>query len=213
MLLYQAARVAGVSVKSVKSVKSAMKFFRQEVDAAVDILLTQQVILYPTDTVWGLGCDAEVPRAVEKLYQLKGRAEGTPSIVLVADLAMLRRYATQVPDELEAALAAQTRPTTYLLPASHTVAPGLVGPDGTVGLRVVQDEFCHKVVRRLGHGLVSTSANKTGEPTPVVYAEVDPAIVRGVDYVVSWRQDDQTRTTPSRIVRLGPGGTLEVVRD
>jgi L-threonylcarbamoyladenylate synthase len=191
----------------------SMNFFRQEVDSAVDILLAQQVILYPTDTVWGLGCDAEVPRAVEKLYKLKGRPEGTPSIVLVADLAMLRRYAAEVPAELEAALAAQTRPTTYILPASRTVAPGLIAPDGTVGLRVVQDEFCHKVVRRLGHGLVSTSANKNGEPTPAVFAEVDAAIVRGVDYVVSWRQDDATRVAPSRIVRLGADGALEVVRD
>ena len=190
-----------------------MNFFRQEVDSAVDILLAQQVILYPTDTVWGLGCDAEVPRAVEKLYKLKGRPEGTPSIVLVADLAMLRRYAAEVPAELEAALAAQTRPTTYILPASRTVAPGLIAPDGTVGLRMVQDEFCHKVVRRLGHGLVSTSANKAGEPTPAVFAEVDAAIVRGVDYVVNWRQDDATRVAPSRIVRLGADGALEVVRD
>lgn len=190
-----------------------MNFFRQEVDSAVDVLITQQIILYPTDTVWGLGCDAEVPRAVEKLYKLKGRAEGTPSIVLVADLEMLRRYAAEVPAELEAALAAQTRPTTYLLPASRAVAPGLVAPDGTVGLRVAQDEFCHKVVRRLGHGIVSTSANKTGEPTPAVFAEVSPAIVRGVDYVVNWRQDDQTRVAPSRVVRLGPSGTLDVVRE
>ena len=190
-----------------------MNYFRQEVDVAVDVLLSQQIILYPTDTVWGLGCDAEVPRAVEKIYQLKGRPEGKPSIVLVADLAMLARYAAQVPEELAAALAAQTRPTTYLLPASRAVAPGLVGPDGTVGLRVVQDEFCHKVVRRLGHGLVSTSANKSGAPTPTIYAEVDPAIVRGADHVVSWRQDDTTRVAPSRVVRLGPGGALEVVRE
>ena len=190
-----------------------MNFFRQEVDTAVDMLLTQQVILYPTDTVWGLGCDAEVPRAVEKLYQLKGRPEGKPSIVLVADLAMLTRYAAEVPAELAAALATQTRPTTYILPASRAVAPGLVAPDGTVGLRIVQDEFCHKVVRRLGHGLVSTSANKNGQPAPAVYAEIDPAIVRGADYVVSWRQDDATRTAPSRVVRLGPGGTLEIVRE
>jgi L-threonylcarbamoyladenylate synthase len=190
-----------------------MNFFRQEVDSAVDELLAQHIILYPTDTVWGLGCDAEVPRAVEKLYKLKGRAEGTPSIVLVADLEMLRRYAAEVPAELQAAVAAQTRPTTYILPASRAVAPGLVAPDGTVGLRIAQDEFCHKVVRRLGHGLVSTSANKTGEPTPAVYTEVDPAIVRAVDYVVSWRQDDETRTAPSRIVRLGAGGALEVVRE
>jgi len=190
-----------------------MNFFRQEVDSAVDVLLAQQVILYPTDTVWGLGCDAEVPRAVEKLYKLKGRPEGTPSIVLVADLEMLRRYAAAVPPELADALAIQTRPTTYILPASANVAPGLVAPDGTVGLRVAQDEFCHKVVRRLGHGLVSTSANKTGEPTPAVFAEVNPALVRGVDYVVSWRQTDDTRVAPSRIVRLGANGALEVVRD
>ena len=116
-----------------------MKFLRQEVDAAVDVLLLQQVILYPTDTVWGLGCDAEAPPAVKELYKLKGRSEGQPSIVLVADLAMLKRYAAQVPEELEALLAADTRPTTYILPASRAVAPDLVASDCTVGLRVVKD--------------------------------------------------------------------------
>ena len=190
-----------------------MNHFQQEVDAAVDALLLQQVILYPTDTVWGLGCDAESPPAVKQLYQLKGRSEGQPSIVLVADLAMLRRYATEVPAELEALVAEQARPTTFILPASRAVAPGLVAPDGTVGLRVVKDEFCFKVVRRLGHGLVSTSANKTGEPAPAVYAEIDAAILRGADHVVSWRQDDEGRVAPSRIVRLGEGGKLEVVRE
>jgi len=189
-----------------------MNRFQQEVDAAVDALLLQQVILYPTDTVWGLGCDAEAPPAVQALYKLKNRPEGQPSIVLVVDAAMLRRYAAQVPDGIEQLLADQARPTTYLLPASRVVAPGLVAPDGTVGLRVVQDEFCFKVVRRLGHGLVSTSANKAGAPTPAVYAEVDAAIVRGADHVVNWRQDDDTRVAPSRVVRLGAGGQLEVVR-
>ena len=190
-----------------------MKHFQQEVDAAVDALLLQQIILYPTDTVWGLGCDAEVPPAIEKLYKLKGREAGKPSIVLVADRAMLARYTTDVPAKLDAALAAQTRPTTYILPASRAVAPGLVGPDGTVGLRIVQDDFCFKVVRRLGHGLVSTSANKPGEPAPAVYGEIDPALLRGVDYVANWRRDDTTRVAPSRVVRLGPGGALEVVRE
>jgi L-threonylcarbamoyladenylate synthase len=190
-----------------------MNRFQQEVEAAVDALLLQQVILYPTDTVWGLGCDAEAPPAVKQLYQLKGRSEGQPSIVLVADLAMLRRYAAQVPDELEKLLAEQTQPTTYLLPASRAVAPGLIAPDGTVGLRVVREEFCFKVVRRLGHGLVSTSANKAGEPAPALYSEVAPALVRGADYVVNWRQDDETRAVPSRVVRLGQDGNLEVVRE
>ena len=190
-----------------------MKFLRQEVDAAVDALLLQQVILYPTDTVWGLGCDAESPPAVKALYKLKNRPEGQPSIVLVADLAMLKRYASVVPDEMEKLLAEQVRPTTYILPASRAVAPGLVAPDGTVGLRMVQDEFCFMVVRRLGHGLVSTSANKAGEPTPAVYSEIDLAILRGADHVVNWRQDDATRVVPSRVVRLGAGGQLEVVRE
>ena len=190
-----------------------MNRFQQEVDAAVDALLLQQVILYPTDTVWGLGCDAEAPPAVKQLYKLKGRPEGQPSIVLVADLAMLARYAAQVPAEMEQLLAEQTRPTTYILPASRAVAPGLVGPDGTVGLRMVRDEFCFKVVRRLGHGLVSTSANKAGEPTPAVYAEISSAILRGADHVVNWRQDDATQVAPSRLVRLGAGGQLEVVRE
>jgi L-threonylcarbamoyladenylate synthase len=190
-----------------------MNRFQQEVEAAIDILLLQQVILYPTDTVWGLGCDAEATAAVKQLYKLKGREAGKPSIVLVADWAMLKRYTTEVPDELEAMIAADTRPTTYILPASRALVPDLVGPDGTVGLRLTKDEFCHKVVRRLGHGLVSTSANKAGEPTPVVYSEVAPDIVRGADYVVNWRQDDETRVAPSRVVRLGEGGKLEVVRE
>ena len=189
-----------------------MNRFQQEVDAAVDAMLLQQVILYPTDTVWGLGCDAEAPPAVAALYKLKNRPEGQP-IVLVTDVAMLRRYAAKVPDNMEQLLAEQTKPTTYILPASRAVAPALVAPDGTVGLRVVQDEFCFKVVRRLGHGLVSTSANKAGEPTPAVYPEIDAAIVRGADHVANWRQDDDARAAPARVVRLGTGGALEVVRE
>jgi len=187
-------------------------FFRQEVETAVDALLMQQVILYPTDTVWGLGCDAEVPRAVDNLYKIKGRPERKPSIVLVADMKMLARYVTQVPEGLEAALATQTRPTTYLLPAAEHLAPQLIGPDGTIGLRIPQDEFCHKVVLRLGHGLVSTSANLSGEPTPAIYTEVDARIIRAVDYVVSWRQGDTATVAPSRVVRLGADGQLKVVR-
>ncbi len=190
-----------------------MNFFQQQVEEAIDALLLQQVILYPTDTVWGLGCDAEAPPAVKRLYQLKGREAGKPSIVLVADWAMLQRYTIGAPAELEALLAADTRPTTYILPASRALAPDLVAPDGTVGLRLTKDEFCHKVVRRLGHGLVSTSANKAGEPTPAVYSEVSADIVRGADFVVSWRQQDDTRVAPSRVVRLGEGGRLEVVRE
>ena len=191
-----------------------MANFQQEVEAAVEALLFQQVILYPTDTVWGIGCDAEVPRAVERLYKLKERPEGKPSIVLVADLDMLRHYTAELPDEgLEQAIAEQTRPTTYILLANHRLAPQLLGPDGTIGLRIPQDEFCHKLVRRLGHGVVSTSANRAGEPTPATYATVDPKIVRAVDHVVGWRQQDVASVAPSRVVRFGPDGQLEVVRE
>ncbi|GAB3838435.1 L-threonylcarbamoyladenylate synthase [Hymenobacter jeollabukensis] len=192
----------------------SQKFFLQEVDAAVDALLLQQVILYPTDTVWGLGCDAEVPRAVEKIYKLKQRAAEKACIVLVADEAMFARYAEQVPDNLAELLATQEKPTTYVVQGSRLLAPNLLAADGTIGLRVVRgDEFTFKVLRRLGHGLVSTSANISGEPAPAIYKEVTPEIVRGVDYVVSWRQDDETRHAPSRVVRVLPDGGLEVLRD
>lgn len=190
------------------------KFFLQEVEQAVDALLLQQVILYPTDTVWGLGCDAEVPPAVDRLYGIKQRATDKPCIVLVADEQMFARYAAVVPPNLSELLAKQEKPTTYVVPASRNVAENLLGPDKTIGLRIVKDdEFSHKVVRRLGHGLVSTSANISGQPTPATFAEVDPTLQRGVDYVVNWRQDDTTTAAPSRVVRVQPDGSLEVLRD
>ena len=190
------------------------KFLRSEADMAVDALLLQQVILYPTDTVWGLGCDAELPRTVEQVYKLKNRPPEKACIVLVADEAMFARYAEVVPPNLPELLVAQQRPTTYVVRGSRHLAPNLLAPDGTVGLRVVQhDEFCRLVLRRLGHGLVSTSANKSGEPTPTVFSEIAPAIVREVDYVVNWRQDDETRAAPSRVVRVRADGGLDVLRD
>lgn len=190
------------------------KFFREEVEAAVDALLLQQVLLYPTDTVWGLGCDAELPRAVEQVYKLKQRPAEKACIVLVADEQMFARYAEVVPPNLPELLAAQTRPTTYVVPGSRHLAPNLLAPDGTIGLRVVlTDEFCQKVVRRLGHGLVSTSANLSGEPTPAIFSEVNPVLVRKADYVARWRQDDEARSAPSRVVRVLPDGGVEVLRD
>ncbi|RSK33991.1 L-threonylcarbamoyladenylate synthase [Hymenobacter metallilatus] len=190
-----------------------MKFFRQEVDNAVDALLMQQVILYPTDTVWGLGCDAEVTRAVDQVYKLKNRPAEKACIVLVADEQMFARYATVVPPNLTELLATQERPTTYVVPGSRQLAPNLLAPDGSIGLRVVQqDEFCRLVIRRLGHGLVSTSANLSGEPTPAVFSEINPVLVRKADYVVNWRQDDETRSAPSRVVRVLADGGLEVLR-
>ncbi|GAA4384111.1 L-threonylcarbamoyladenylate synthase [Hymenobacter koreensis] len=191
-----------------------MKLFHQEVEAAVEALLLQEVILYPTDTVWGLGCDAEVPPAVERIYKLKQRPAGKASIVLVADEAMFARYAQTVPANLPELLAAQQRPTTYVVPGSRFLAPNLLAEDGTIGLRIVRDhEFCFKVLRRLGHGLVSTSANISGQPTPATYKEIDPSIVRGADYVVGIGQDDETRNVPSRVVRVLPDGSVEVLRD
>lgn len=190
------------------------KFFIQEVESAVDALLLQQVILYPTDTVWGLGCDAEVPPAVDKLYALKKRDAEKPCIVLVADEQMFARYAAVVPPNLSELLEKQEKPTTYVVPASPAIAKNLVGHDGTIGLRIVKDdEFSHKIVRRLGHGVVSTSANISGKPTPATFAEIEQELIEGVDYVVNWRQDDTTAAAPSRVVRVQADGSLEVLRD
>jgi L-threonylcarbamoyladenylate synthase len=127
---------------------------------------------------------------------------------------MFARYAQEVPDNLSELLVEQPRPTTYVVRGSRYVAPNLLAEDGTIGLRVVQgDEFCRKLLRRLGHGIVSTSANISGEPAPAIYKEVDGAIIKAVDYVVGWRQNDETKSAPSRVVRVLPDGSLETLRE
>lgn len=183
------------------------------VQAAEEELLLGNVILYPTDTVWGIGCDAENVAAVKKIVKLKERDASKSMILLVADQQMLLHYVQSLPADFEQLANKQERPTTYVFSNPKNLPEEVLAKDGTVAIRVTKDEFCHRLIRQINRPLVSTSANISGEPAPKTFAEVSDEIKRRVDYVVPWRQDDVLEAMPSRIVRINPNGNLEVLRD
>ncbi len=189
-----------------------MNPFLKEIQAAEEELLIGNVILYPTDTVWGLGCDAENAKAVRKICKLKERPESKTMIVLVADLEMLRRYVKTVPAEFEQLLAQQERPTTYVLYEAHNLPSEVISEDGTVAIRITNDTFCHKLIRQVGRPLISTSANLSNQPTAASFQDVSASIKERVDHIVRWRQDEVINAQPSRIIRIEPDGNQTVLR-
>jgi L-threonylcarbamoyladenylate synthase len=191
-----------------------MTHFIKQLQAAEEELLVGNVILYPTDTVWGIGCDAENAQAVRKIYKIKEREESKAMIMLVADIEMLRRYIKEVPEELERTLVRQQdRPTTYVLSGAQNLPEELVADDGSIAVRIVNEEFCHRLIRQIGRPLVSTSANVSGEPAPRSFADVSEKIKERVDYVVQWRQDETVESQPSRIVKIDEHGRQSVIRE
>ena len=190
-----------------------MKHFLKEVQAAEEELLVGNVILYPTDTVWGIGCDAENAEAVKKIFKIKEREESKSMIILVSDVNMLRRYVEGVPADFEELAGAQERPTTFVLSGAQNLPKELVAEDGSIGIRVVKDEFCHRLIQQIGRPLVSTSANVSGESSPKSFSEVSRKIQERVDYVVQWRQDEEVESRPSRILKIDENGRQTIIRD
>lgn len=176
-------------------------------------MLVGNVILYPTDTVWGIGCDAENAQAVQKIFKIKEREESKSMILLVADKQMLLRYVKQLPENFDEVVAKQERPTTYVLSEPQNLPKEIIAEDGSVAIRITDDEFCHRLIRHSGRPLVSTSANISGEPSPKTFADVSEAIKERVDFVVNWRRDDDMASQPSRIIKLSPDGEQTVLRD
>ncbi len=187
-------------------------FNEKDIGKAVEVVSRGGVILYPTDTIWGLGCDATNEEAVRRISRIKNRPEKKSYIVLMGSVEMLRRYGGDIPENTVPEMTAAPRPTTFILPGIWALAPSLVQEDGTLGVRIPADPFCRELIRRTGVPLVSTSANFTGEPPPAHFAEIPPALIKLVDYVVRWRQDDLAPSRPSRIVKILPGGGREVLR-
>ena len=185
----------------------------KEVQAAEEELLVGNVILYPTDTVWGIGCDAENAEAVKKIFKIKEREESKSMIVLVSDVEMLRRYIENVPDGFEKLVESQERPTTFVLSGAKNLPEELVAEDGSIGMRIAKDEFCHRLMQQIGRPLVSTSANVSGEPAPKTFHEVSDTIKERVDFVVQWRQEEEVETRPSRIIKIDESGRQSVIRE
>jgi L-threonylcarbamoyladenylate synthase len=185
---------------------------RGEIENTIAVLKRGGLILYPTDTIWGIGCDATNPAAIEKVFQLKERNEKKSLICLVNDFKMLEQYVEQVPEVAYDILKYASKPTTIVYDDPIRIAENLIAEDNSLAIRVVQDDFCKELIRRFRKPIVSTSANISGKPTPANFQEISNAILKGVDYVVKWHQDKKA-AKPSSIIKLKNDGRVQVIRN
>jgi len=171
-----------------------------------------EVILYPTDTIWGIGCDASDVNAVDRIYRIKQRSDNKTMLVLMNGFPMLEQYLEHVPEQTRKILDLAKKPTTIIFPGAKNLAENLLGEDGSVGIRISSDPFCQQLIELSGKPLVSTSANISGLPSPSHYSEIEPMILDQVDYVVNWRQEDTTPSQPSSILKIDLDGNITVIR-
>ncbi|MDP4277081.1 MAG: L-threonylcarbamoyladenylate synthase [Bacteroidota bacterium] len=184
----------------------------EDIQKALDVLYKGGLILYPTDTIWGIGCDATNEAAVKRIYELKRRQDSKALLVLVDSVSKLDYYVTEVPEVAWDLIEVTDKPLTVIYPGARNLAPSLLADDGTVGIRVTGELFSKTLCQRFRKAIVSTSANVSGQPSPTCFADVSREIIDGVDYVVNYRQDEQAKATPSSIIKLGLGGQIQVIR-
>lgn len=179
---------------------------------ALEILKSGGVILYPTDTIWGIGCDATNPEAVQRIYEIKKREDSKSMLVLMENPALLERYVDEVPEVAWDLVEISTTPLTIIYPNAKNLAKNLIAADGSIGIRFTKEAFTTQLLQRFRRPLVSTSANISGEKSPAFFDEISEGIKNKVDYIVEYRQDDYTPAQPSGIIKLGLGGRIEIIR-
>ncbi len=184
----------------------------EDIKRAVETMRNGGVILYPTDTVWGIGCDATNAEAVAKVYKIKQRDDSKALICLVDSDARLQRYVRNVPDVAWQLLDCADKPTTVILDGAVNLAPNLIADDGSIALRITAEPFSKELCYRFQKAIVSTSANISGEPTAQNYRDIAPEIIDAVDYVCWSRRQEHKPHTPSSIIKLGMGGEVEIIR-
>lgn len=184
----------------------------EDIQKACEVLRAGGLILYPTDTIWGIGCDATNEEAVQKVYDLKRRADNKAMLVLTDSPGKLETYVSDIPEIAWDLIEVADRPLTIIYSNARNLATNLLGEDGSVGIRITNEEFSKRLCERFRKPLVSTSANVSGEPSPANFAEVSDMVKNGVDYIVGYRQDDMSKAQPSNIIKLGVGGVIQVIR-
>ena len=184
----------------------------EDIKQAVEVMRKGGVILYPTDTVWGIGCDATNAEAVSKVYAIKQRDDSKALICLVDSDARLQRYVRDVPDVAWQLIDCCDRPTTLILDGAVNLAPNLIADDGSIGIRITNEPFSKELCYRFQKAIVSTSANISGEPAAQNYRDIDPRIIEAVDYVCWSRRQEHQPHTPSSIIKLGRGGEVTIIR-
>lgn len=202
---------------------NVMKDTKNIIAEALEVLKKGGVILYPTDTVWGLGCDATDPEAVEKIYRIKNRPDSKSLVLLASDLDMVARYVKEIPEMAVQLVEVNDRPMTIIYPDAiaaaagepadrHCLAHNVVAEDGTVGIRIPMMDFCVELVSRLGRPIVSTSANISGEPTPKKWSEISAAVKDAVDYTVDPSLESGATGQSSSIIKVGLDSTIQIIR-
>lgn len=186
--------------------------FNEDISKAIKCLNEGGIILYPTDTVWGLGCDATNSEAVEKIFRLKKRNDSKSMLTLVNNEAALERIIPEVPDIAWDLIEAAVEPITIIFDEAQNVAPELIASDGSLGVRITNEKFSNQLCRRFGKPIVSTSANVSGEKTPSTFSEISEEIINGVDYIVEFGRHNDVPGKPSNIVKLSKGGIIKVIR-
>lgn len=191
---------------------SNINLFRSDIDNACEVLQRGGVILYPTDTVWGIGCDATNPEAVAKIFAIKQRDDSKALITLVPSDSWIERYVTEVPEIAWELLEAAVDPLTIVYDKGRNLAPNLMAPDGSIGLRVTKERYSSELCRRFKRPIVSTSANISGQPAPAIYSRISLEIIDKVDYVAQYRRYDTTEAKPSGVIKISAGGVFKILR-
>ncbi|RBL91921.1 L-threonylcarbamoyladenylate synthase [Chitinophaga flava] len=187
--------------------------FEQDINAALPVLRNGGLILYPTDTIWGIGCDATNEAAVKKIFDLKQRSESKSLVILLPDVRDLLHYVSNPRPDMADVIAGFDRPTTVIYEGALGLAPNVISEDQSVAIRIVKDTFCRHLLKRLRKPMVSTSANISGQPSPGSFQDISPEIINGVDYVVKYRQEETAFGVASRIIRIGKDGSIAIIRD
>ena len=183
-----------------------------EIDKTIQVLKKGGVILYPTDTIWGIGCDATNSKAVEKIYKIKQRAQQQSFIILLDNADKITDYVEHVPPIAYDLISQFVRPLTIIYPAAKNIAKNVMATDGSIAIRIVNELFCKTLIQQFGKPIVSTSANISGEANPISFSVISEKIQSTVDYAVEWERNIVRQVTPSTIIRLFDNGTFDVVR-
>ncbi len=189
-----------------------MELLQQSIHKAVQTVKAGGLILYPTDTVWGIGCDATDAKAIDRIYKLKQRDDSKSLIILVAEGRAILKYVAAPNPAIFDILQNSDRPTTVIYDNALGLPDNLVNEDGSIAIRVVKEPFCKALIKRLGKPVVSTSANISGQPAPRIFSEITEVIRKGVDYIVEYRQEDRHLAAPSRIIKLNKNGEIQTIR-
>lgn len=190
-----------------------MKTIDEDIKLACETLRKGGVILYPTDTVWGIGCDATQSSAVKRVFEIKRRADNKALIVMLGNEHQLEQYVNDVPEIAYDLIDAAVKPLTIVYDRGCNLAPELLGEDGSVGIRITKEKFSNRLCQVFRKPIVSTSANISGEPTPIFFKEISEDIKNSVDYIVETRRNDNNPNSPSSVIKLEVGGIIKIIRN